>query len=275
MPKVLTEDQIARFDADGFLFPFDVCSEAEAAALYRKFEQMEETLGEEPQQRFRVKAHLPFPWLCDLVRHPRLLDALEDLMGPDILCWGASFFTKKANDPRFISWHTDTFFYGFDPPETVTAWFSFNDATEEAGCLRYIPGSHRTKAVHDFKPGPDNLAPAGQTVRGVDESKAVCAPLRPGQVVFHHESVVHGSQPNRSDRPRIGFSIHYCAPHVRETRFDGATAMLLRGENRYGHWAPDPEPAADYDEACIQAMMDMRQKFLDAANRKVAEGVRS
>ncbi len=275
MPKVLTEDQIARYENDGFLFPYDVCSEAEAAAMHRKFEQMEETLGEEPQQRFRIKAHLPFPWLCDLVRHPRLLDALEDLFGPDILCWGASFFTKKARDPRFISWHTDSFFYGFEPAETATAWFSFNESTEEAGCLRYIPGSHKIPSVHDFKPSPDNLAPAGQSVRGVDESKAVNAVLRPGQVVFHHESVVHGSSPNRSDHPRVGFSIHYCAPHVRETRFEGATALLLRGENKYDHWTLDPEPEADYDEACIQSMLDMRQKFLDATNQKVADGVRT
>ena len=120
MPKVLTETEIALYVDDGFLFPFDVCSPVEAAALHDRFEDMERTLGEELQMRFRVKAHLPFPWLCELVSHSRLLDAVEDLIGPNILCWGASFFTKKANDPRFISWHTDSFFYAFDPAETLT-----------------------------------------------------------------------------------------------------------------------------------------------------------
>jgi chlorinating enzyme len=243
--------------------------------MYRKFEEMEETLGEEPQEKFRVKAHLPFPWLCDLVRHPRLLDALEDMIGPDILCWGASFFTKKAGDQRYISWHTDSFFYGFEPRETITAWFSFNDSTVESGCVRYIPGSHMTVSVHDFKPGPNNLAPAGQTVRGVDENKAVDAVLRAGQAVFHHESVVHGSQPNVSGHPRVGFSIHYCAPHVRETRYEGATAMLLRGKDTHGYWGADPEPKADFDEDCIQAMLDTREKFLKATMSKVREGVRT
>ncbi len=275
MPKVLTDAQVARYHDDGFLFPFTVCSPAEAAAMHAKFNAMEETLGEEPQERFRVKAHLPFPWLCDLVSHPRLLDALEDLIGPDILCWGASFFTKKAHDPRYISWHTDTFFYGFEPAETITAWFSFNEADSESGCVRYIPGTHRTTSIHDFHPNPDNLAPAGQTVRGVDESKAVEAPVHAGQVVFHHESVVHSSLPNRSDHPRIGFSIHYCAPHVRETRFEGATAMLLRGTDKYGYWGADPQPKEDYDAECIQAMLDTRQKFLNATMSKVREGVRT
>ena len=275
MPKVLTEEQIARYHNEGFLSPYTVCTPEEAAAMHDKFVAMEETLGEEPQERFRVKAHLPFPWLCDLVRHPRLLDALEDMIGPNILCWGASFFTKKAHDPRYISWHTDSFFYGFEPAETITAWFSFNESTAEAGCVRYIPGSHKTRSIHDFKPNPNNLAPAGQSVRDVDESKAVDAPLLPGQVVFHHESVVHSSQPNRSDHPRIGFSIHYCAPHVHETRFDGATAMLLRGEDTHGYWGADPEPRADFDETCIQAMLDTRALFLKAAKNKVDEGVRT
>lgn len=184
MPKVLTESQIARYADDGFVFPFDVRTPADAARLHGRFEEMERTLGEEPQVRFRVKAHLPFPWLCDLVSDPRLLDAVEDLIGPDILCWGASFFTKKANDPRFISWHTDSFYYAFDPAETLTAWFSFNASTPESGCVRYIPGSHRRPAVHDFIPDPDNLAGEGQTVRDVDESKAVDAVLRAGRWYF-------------------------------------------------------------------------------------------
>lgn len=275
MARVLTDSQIAGYAEDGFLFPFGVCSPTAAARLHGRFEDMERTLGEEPQVRFRVKAHLPFPWLCELVGNKRLLDAAEDLIGPNILCWGASFFSKKANDPRFISWHTDSFYYAFEPAETLTAWFSFNAATVQSGCVRYIPGSHKMPVVHDFKPEPDNLAGEGQTVRDVDEARAVNAELRAGQVVFHHESVVHGSQPNRSDRPRVGLAIHYCAPHVRETRFDGATAMLLRGEDTLGHWGPDPTPAQNFDPDCIEAMLEYRKRFKQAARRKVIDNVRT
>jgi len=275
MPRVLPDDQVARYHEDGFLFPFALCPPDEAAALYDRYADIERRLGEEPQVRFRVKAHLPFPWLCDLVSRPRLLDAVEDLIGPDILCWGASFFTKKANDRRFISWHTDTFYYAFEPAETLTAWFSFNDSTVESGCVRYIPGSHRQDTIHDFFPDPDNLAGQGQTARDVDESRAVDAVLRAGEVVFHHESVVHGSQPNRSSRPRIGLSIHYCAPHVRETRFQGATAMLVRGVDTHGHWAPDPLPKRDFDPDCMRSMLDYRRRFKEASEGKVVAGVRS
>lgn len=275
MPKTLTDAQVTRFQEDGFLFPYEVYTPAEAAALYEKYAALEETLGEEPQNRFRIKAQLPFPWLCDVVRHPRLLDAVEDLIGPDILCWGSSFFTKKAHDPRFISWHTDSFVYGFEPAETLTAWLGFNDSTVESGCLRYIPGSHRKQSEHEIKPDPNNLATLGQNVIGVPEEKAVDAVLKAGQVVFHHESVVHSSTANRANHPRIGFSIHYVAPHVKETRFDGATAMLVRGKDTYGFWGADPEPREDLDPICIEAMQATRAKFMKTTENKIDAGGRT
>ena len=275
MTKALSKQQIQQFKDDGFLFPYDVYTPREADGLWNKFNTLEEELGEEPQNQFRIKAQLPFPWLCDVVRHPRLLDALEDLIGPNILCWGASFFTKKAHDPRFISWHTDSFVYGFEPSETVTAWLGFNDSTVESGCLRYIPGSHKKTATHEIKPNPNNLATLGQNVIGVPEEKAVNAELKAGQVVFHHESVVHSSGPNTANHPRIGFSIHYVAPHVKETRFEDATAMLLRGEDNYGYWGADPIPRYDLDPDCINAMLDTRKKFMSITEEKIEAGGRS
>jgi hypothetical protein len=276
MPKALTSDQVTYYQDNGFLFPVDVYSTSEAASLFAKYAETEARAGEELQKRFRVKAHLPFPWLCDVIRNPNLLDAVEDIIGPNILCWGSSFFSKNAHDPRYISWHTDSFYYGLRPPETLSAWIAFNDSTVESGCVQYIPGTHKgPPAVHEFKPHPDNLAGNGQTVVGVDESKAIHAVLKAGQAVFHHESVVHGSGPNKADHPRVGFVIHYIAPHVRETRIEGAMAMLVRGRDTHGHWRPEPEPSADFDQHCIDVMMRTRALFKEATNDKVAQGVRS
>jgi hypothetical protein len=276
MPKVLTAEQTAHYRDKGFLFPVEAYSAAEAADLYKKFAETEERAGEELQKRFRVKAHLPFPWLCEIIRHPKLLDAVEDLIGPNILCWGSSFFSKKARDPRYISWHTDSFYYGLRPPETLSAWIAFNQSTIESGCVQYIPGSHKgAPAVHEFKPHPNNLAGNGQSVVGVDESRAVHAVLKPGQAVFHHESVVHGSGPNNADHPRVGFVIHYVAPHVRETRIEDATAMLVRGKDTHGYWKHDPEPEIDFDPHCIDVMMQTRAQFKAATNDKVAQGITS
>jgi hypothetical protein len=276
MPKVLTEIQVKEFDQNGFLFPIDAYTTEEAAGLHSKFIAMEDHLGHEPQKKFRVKAHLPFPWLCDVVRNEKLLDAIEDILGPNILCWGASFFTKKANDPRFVSWHTDSFYYGLEPAETVTAWLAFNDATVESGCVQYIPGTHKgPPAVHEIRMHENNLVQQGQTVVDVPEDKAVFAEVNAGQVVLHHESVVHSSGPNNANHPRVGFSIHYVAPHVKETRFDGATAMLVRGDNVSDNWGIDPEPEHDYDPACITSMEDTRAKFTISTADKIAVGGRS
>ena len=270
----LSAEQVAAYRRDGFLSPIDVFSPAEAAVLYGRFRRLEDDLGEEPQKRLRIKAHLPYPWLCDIVRDARLLDAVEAVIGRDILCWGASFFTKKAGDDRYVSWHTDSFYYGIEPAETLTAWVSFNVSDEASGAVRYVPGSHLSRAVHEFFPHENNLITNGQTVPDVAEEDTVMAVLQPGQVSFHHESVVHGSAPNRSDHDRVGLSIHYVAPDVRETRIDGATAMLVRGEDRLGHWGADPEPVADHDPRCLAALADIHARYRAAADRKVVDGVR-
>ncbi len=275
MGKALTDAEIEAYHRDGFLTPFTVYAPEEATELAANFQALEDAIGDEPQERFRIKAQLPFPWLCDVVRDPKLLDAVEDLIGPDILCWGASFFAKKAHDPRFVSWHTDSFFYGFEPAETLTAWLAFHPSTVESGCVRYIPGSHLSETVHEIKPNQDNLLPMAQNATGMAEDTAVDAVLEPGQVAFHHEGVVHGSGPNNADHPRVGLSIHYVAPHVRETRFEGSTAMLLRGEDRFGHWGSDPEPQEDFDPVCIQAMRDTRALYLNATQSKIDGGGRS
>ncbi|NKB21126.1 MAG: hypothetical protein GKS01_11565 [Alphaproteobacteria bacterium] len=272
MGNVLTDEQVLQFRNDGFLFPYNVFKEDQASEIASRFDAMEAKLGEEMQNRFRNKAQLPFPWLCDLVANERLLDAVEDLIGPDILCWGSSFFTKKARDPRFISWHADDFVYGFYPAETVTAWVAFHPATIESGCVKYIPGSHKVTATHEFIPNSDNLARNGQTATGIDDHTAVHAVLKPGQVVFHHQSTVHSSGPNNADHPRVGFSIHYTAPQIRETRFEGATATLLRGEDRYGYWGQDPIPQRDFDQRCIDHMEETRALFNQLTKQKIARG---
>jgi len=276
MAKALSKQQVASFRENGFLAPLDMCGEEEAGALYRKFVALEEGCDGEVSSRFRIKAHLPFPWLCELIRHPTLLDAAEDIIGPNILCWGSSFFIKKPGDERFISWHTDTFFYGTRPADTLNAWVSLNDSDLVSGCIRFLPGSHKgPPAEHVIRPDPRNLASNGQTVINVDESRAVDAILRPGQFSLHHESVVHGSSPNKSDHARIGISIHYIPPHVRETRFEGATAMLLRGEDTEGNWRPDPEPARDFDPDCIAFMDATYAKFQAVTKQKIGAGGRS
>jgi ectoine hydroxylase-related dioxygenase (phytanoyl-CoA dioxygenase family) len=181
-----------------------------------------------------------------------LLDAVEDLIGPDILCWGSSFFQKEPGDRAFVSWHQDSAYYGLEPPNTLTAWIAISEASMASGCMRFLPGSHNQGIRgHDELKSSDNLLSRGQTVAGVDEAKAVHVPLKAGQFSFHKEDTLHASHPNSTNDRRIGLSVHYVSPDVRETNFPGASAMLLRGEDRHGHWKPDLRPGMDLDPVCL------------------------
>ncbi len=255
MGKVLSQSRIEAYRRDGFVHPVRIMSPDQAASLRRRFEALEAEIGAEAQTRFKIKAHLPFPWLNELIRNPVMLDAVEDLIGPDILCWGSSFFTKAARDPRFVSWHQDSAYYGLRPAETVTPWVAFSDSTVQSGCVRFIPGSHQGGLIDHVEIGDaDNLLMRGQTIAGVDAAAAVDVELGAGEISIHHESVVHGSNPNTSDDARIGLSIHYIAPHVRQTAFEGATAMVVRGTDGHGHWGADPVARTEFDPSCLAAL---------------------
>ena len=266
MPKVLTEAQIEAFHRDGAISPIRILSADAAAECLRRFDELEASLDGEVQSRYRIKAHLPFPWLTELIHHPVLLDAVEDLVGPDILIWGSSFFTKPALDPRFVSWHQDSTYYGLEPPESITAWLAFSPSTGEAGCLKFIPGSHKGPAIlpHTETDDPNNILSRGQTVEDVDESIAIEMPLEPGQISIHHNKTIHGSLPNNADTPRIGFAIHFATPDMRQTQFENATASLARGEDTYGHWLPDPVAKHDLDADCLEELDICWQRYRKA-----------
>lgn len=256
MPKVLTPEQIERYQAEGAIAPVSLMSRTEMAQLQRRFEALEATIGSEAQQRYRMKAHLPFPWLTELIAHPRLIDAVEDVIGPDVICWGSSFFTKKPHDVRFVSWHQDSTYYGLEPPESITCWIAFTDSRKETGCMRIVPGSHKGAAIlpHVETYDKNNLLARGQTIELVDESSLVYLEVNAGEFSIHHNKTIHSSQPNRSDTPRIGFAVHFAAPHVRQAQYSGATATVMRGQDRFGHWQPDPKPKRDFDPDCLAAL---------------------
>ena len=174
---------------------------AEADALRRKLEAFEAGAGI-LEGKLRHESHLLFTWLNDLVRHPRILDAVEDAIGPNILCWGSSFFIKEPRNPGFVSWHQDSTYWGLDPADVVTAWVAFTDSTPANGAIRVIPRSHLLDQIphHDtFR--PENLLSRGQEIMvEVDEREATMLPLAAGEMSLHHVRLIHGSDPIRRTR---------------------------------------------------------------------------
>jgi len=257
MPKMLSREAVEQYHRNGYYFPVPVLSPAEAARYRRGLEQHEAKTGQPLQGNWRHKTHLIFTWADELVHHPRILDAVEDVIGPDILCWTTNFFIKEAEHPGFVSWHQDSTYWGLDPDDVITAWVAFTDATAENGYMQFIPGSHRIEQLpHVDTFHKDNLLSRGQEIAvAVDESKAVGIPLRAGEMSLHHIKLVHGSAPNRSNDRRIGLALRYIPTHVRQTKLRDS-AMLVRGLDKYHHFDYEPRPRADLDQAALAAHAD-------------------
>src|SRR5712692_4073503 len=195
MSRCLSASAIERYARDGYYCPVRVLSVDEAGQCRERLERAERDLGGPLRGVYRIKPHLLLTWLAGLVRHPAILDAVEDVIGPDILCWNTSFFTKEERSPGFVSWHQDATYWGLSEPDVVTAWVAFTESTPRNGNMRVVPGSHRTPVPH-----ADNLHTRGQEVMvEVDESQAVDIVLQPGEMSLHHVLIVHGSGANPSD----------------------------------------------------------------------------
>jgi len=207
---MLTQAAIRQYQEHGYYAPIRVMPRQEADALRAKLEQFEAGAGI-LAGKLRHKSHLLFTWLNDLVRHPRILDAIEDVIGPNILCWGTSFFIKEPHNPGFVSWHQDSTYWGLDPADFVTAWVALSDSTAANGAMRVIPDTHKLEQVpHRDTFQPENLLSRGQEVMvDVDERQATMLELQAGEMSLHHVRLIHGSDPNPSDLRRIGFAIRY------------------------------------------------------------------
>src|ERR1700722_15629156 len=246
MPKVLSEVQIAAYERDGFLAPVAAMSGAEARALRARLETIEAGTGGALRGGLRHKAHLLFPFLADMIRHPAILDAIEDLLGPDILCWNTNFFIKEAETPSFVSWHQDSTYWGLSTPDVCTAWVALTPSTIENGAMAGIPKSHTMDQIpHRDTFDRHNLLTRGQEVAvEVDEREAVPLVLRPGEMSLHHVRLVHGSPPTPSPDRRIGFAIRYIPTSIHQ--LEGTdSATLVRGADRFHHFQLEPRPDRD------------------------------
>lgn len=253
MPKVLNQRDIDRYRADGYHFPVPILEAAEALDYRLRLEAFEARQNQHLQGAFRQKTHLLFTWLDELIRDPRILDVVEDVLGPNLFCWSSSFFIKEPNDPGFVSWHQDSTYWGLSEPDVMTVWVAFSTSDAESGCMSVVPGSHRLEQVpHRDTFNENNLLTRGQEIAvEVDEQQAVAMPLSPGQASLHHVRLFHASPPNRSNDRRIGFAIRYIPTYVRQVVGDKDSATLVRGTDEFGNFEHETGPDADFSDAAV------------------------
>lgn len=262
MPSPLSALDIDRYGRDGYLFPYQVLDAEEVAEARRRIEAFEAKLGGPLPKERRHRPHLYSTTIDAIVRSPRILDRVESLLGPDILCWESVLFIKEAKDPAYISWHQDVTYWGLEPYDILTAWVALSPSTRASGCMRVLPGSH----VGEIAPHVDTFAPNNMLSRGqemqvtVDESKLVDIVLPPGSMSLHHVKIAHGSDPNTADDRRIGLAIRYIPAHVRQTIEGGDTATLVRGQDRHRHFEEEPRAPGDFTDAGLANQDRLRRR---------------
>jgi non-heme Fe2+,alpha-ketoglutarate-dependent halogenase len=260
-PKSLTEAQIVTYEREGYLAPVPVMSAVEARALRAQLETLETGMGGPLRGDLRHKAHLLFPFLADLIRHKAILDPIEDLLGPDILCWNTNFFIKEAETPSFVSWHQDSTYWGLSAPDVCTAWVALTPSNLDNGAMAVIPHSHTKDQIpHRDTFDKHNLLTRGQEIAvEVDEDEAVPLVLNPGEMSLHHVRLVHGSPPNPSPDRRIGFAIRYIPTRIRQIEGEDS-ATLVRGVDRFHHFELEPRPARDMQDDMLELHRRLTQK---------------
>jgi len=255
--KRLTSEQVDAYHRNGYYFPVSAMSASEAAEYRAKLESYEAGHGPIMGTALRNKPHLVFTWVNEIIRDPRIVDVVEDILGPNILVWGSNFFIKDPHDPAFISWHQDSTYWGLSHPDVMTAWIALSDVTVENGAMRMLPGSHLIDQLpHVDTFADNNLLTRGQEVQiDVDEDKAVDVPLKPGDMSLHHVRIVHGSNPNPTDTRRIGLAIRYVPTYVSQISGARDYATLVRGEDTYHNFQLEPSPRVDSgaDEMALHA----------------------
>lgn len=251
MGKILANKEIENYHKNGFFFPVRVMSPIDANFYRRKLEKYEGSQGP-LSGNDRHKTHLLFTWIDSLVRHPQILDAVEDIIGPNILCWSSNFFIKEAKDNTFVSWHQDSTYWGLDPNNVITAWIALSDASVSTGPMEVIPKSHIWKnQAHTQTFNKSNLLSRGQELSmDLSKEETVIMPLKAGEISLHHIKLAHSSKPNNTDDRRIGLAVRYIKPDVKNKNTNDS-ALLVRGQDKLNYYQLETPPAKDLDEQAI------------------------
>ena len=253
MPNSLTKEAIEQFRKDGFTPAARVMSQKDASDYRNRLQAIETVLGE-LKGSYRLKCHLLYKWIADLIRSPAIVERVQDLLGPNLMCWGTDLWLKEANSDKFVSWHQDSEYWGIDGDQLLTAWIALSPATVESGCMRMIPGSHLQDGLpHEDTYHCDNMLTRGQTISdGIDESKAVNIEVGTGEAVFFTYRIAHASHPNRGNDRRLGIAIRYISPVAKQTKSDWDSATMISGEDLYGNFVHEPEPEYDFDPFAVE-----------------------
>lgn len=251
------------YEEQGYVGSVPLLSQDEALSHRARLQDAEAEFG---SLHYKSKAHTILTSAFELATMPSVLDVVESMIGPNILLYNTTYIIKEPQTPSFVSWHQDLTYWGLSHDDQVTMWLALSPATMESGCMRFIPGSHH-HGMHQHQETTDdnNVLLQGQTVSNIDEGQAKFCPLHSGEASFHHGWTLHASMANESDDRRIGLNVQYLATHVRQTKHDLDTAMLVRGVDEYKHFEADKGATTDLHPDDIAHQKFLEERYISIA----------
>ena len=264
MGKLLTLRQQSSFQEQGIVFPVRVLTAAEAERYCQACDWLESQLGGRPRTIEVRQMHLHFAWAYSLATHPRVLDAVEDLLGPNLLVWATELFAKHPQESAVsIGWHRDGPYMGLDPDKTVTAWIALTASHRENGCMRVVREVNRNESPQWNARQDRILGGHENRLPDVPEELLDDVALDAGEMSLHDVYVLHGSGPNRGEDKRVGFAIRFTTPECRPA-VGSPPAVLARGEDRCGHFDLRDCPDSIHNEVALDQMRKSARQHLDA-----------
>ena len=229
----LNSNQQKQYNEEGYVAPLDILTKEEALEARNEIELIEKEMPNEIDKSGRYNVHLISPKLDAIVHNSKILDAVESIIGKNILVCSTTLFIKNPKQEGFVSYHQDAKYIGLEPHNWVTAWIAITDSNNENGCMRMWPKSHIELKDHNQKFNEGNLLTRGQTVEGVPENEVKPVELKAGQMSLHHPRIVHGSGINKSNDRRIGFVVQsYIGTNVKQI-LGKNSVQIARGKDEY------------------------------------------
>lgn len=247
-PKTLTSDHIRKYNEHGYIFPMDIFTREEADANRAYFEEIMRRAEAEEHNSFSINGwHRTCRGIYDLVMNPRILDCVQDLVGDTMVCTMTHYFCKMPGDVKRVSWHQDASYWPLTPSKVVTVWLAIDDVGTDNGPMTVIPGSHRYGQIPFEQSTPEEKNVLGQSVHDPDRWGGAPVPfvMKAGQISMHTDLLLHGSEPNHSDRRRCGLTLRYMPPDVRGRHPEYGEAIICRGQDPAGYWRHMPRPDGD------------------------------
>lgn len=243
-PKVLSREQVAQFNRDGYVRGLRVF-DAESTARNRQYFDalLARVLAAGGDSYSISTAHLKYGYVYDLITNPSIVDCVADILGPNVIGWGSHFFCKMPKDGKEVAWHQDASYWPLTPSKTVTVWLAIDDADRENACMKFIAGSQH---VGHLTYRPSSEADHNVLNQSIDNAEqygsVVYDELRAGEISIHADLLLHGSEANVSDRRRCGLTLRYCTPDVRAGSEWNKKGVVVRGSDPTGHWANPSRP---------------------------------